>query len=361
MNINSWRSVSKRFGVLAVLLLVACGKDGGTGGPDVLECEGEDIYGPLGGVIEITDSGSQFYGLRIVIPAGALDECRSLYVDDRYVGDLPTGCSGYSRSDAQFDLSTGGDKPYDLELEFQFPVDGMTIGPDEHPCAFGYDERTAEWNVIMPDEYDGSTMTVRTTYLDVWMWGKINREQIETDLLIGAVQEKYGEDTWNSALSGIAEAINVMHTLYVDQSCSTWTRMRDEDLPGLIDEQVLVLESFQSEVAQCGACDLFSDEFGSELSSYLLAKVTILTSDLWDFYTGGAAGYLPWLGDVDFIMWVNRIIAYTFIESQACNFECITDEVGLGVCEAYVMHRVYIVTRLMIALAINGDFWITCP
>ncbi len=361
MKSNSRIVRSKTFSFLVVLFLMACGDDGGGPGSSVLVCEGDDIYGPAGGVVEVTDPGSLFYGLRIVIPAGALDECRSLYVDDGFVSDLPQGCSGYPSYQAQFDLSTGGDKPYDLELEFQFPVTGMTIGPDEHPCAFGYDNRTQEWNVIMPDEYDGSTMTVRTTYLDMWMWGKINRESIETDLLIGAVQEKYGEEAWNSALSGIAEAINVMHTLCVDQSCSTWTRMRDVDLPGLIDQQVIVLESFQSEVAQCGACDLFSDEFGTELSSYLLAKVTILTSDLWDIYTGGGAGYLPWLGEIDFMMWVNRIIAYTFIESQACDFDCITDEVGLGVCEAYVMHRVYIVTRLMVALAISGDFWITCP
>ncbi len=361
MKINSWRFGSKTLGILAVLLLATCGKDEVTNDPDVLVCEGENVYGPQGGVIEITDTNSQFYGLRIVIPAGALNECRSLYVDEGFVSFLPAGCSGYSRSDAQFDLSTGGDKPYDLELEFQFPVANMTVGPDEYPCAFGYDNRTGKWNVIMPDEFDGSTMTVRTTYLDMWMWGKINRETIATEYLIGAVQEKFGDEAWNSALSGIAEAINVMHTLYVDQTCATWTRMRDVDLPGLIDEQVLVLESFQSQVAQCGACDLFSDEFGSELSSYLLAKVTILTSNLWDLYTGGGAGYLPWLGEVDFIMWVNRIVAYTFIESQACNFDCITHEVGLGVCEAYVMHRVYIVTRLMVALAISGDFWITGP
>ncbi len=361
MKINSRIVRSKTFSFLVVLFLMACGEDGGSPGSSVLECEGEDIYGPAGGVIEITDINSAFYGLRIVIPAGALDECRSLYVDEGFVSDLPAGCAAYPNYNAQFDLSTGGDKPYDLELEFYFPVTGMAIGAGEAPCAFGYDERAGKWNVIMPDAFDGATMTVRTTYRDKWMWGKMNLDVVSTDNLIGAMKEKYGEETWNSAISGIAEAIDVLKTLYVDHTCQTWTRMRDVDLPDLIQEQENVLSSFQSQIGQCGTCDLFSEEFGLDLSDYITAKTVILTSDLWNLFTGGWAGYLPFLSEVDLFMKLDRLIALTFIESQTCNYACITKELGLGVYEAYVMHRVYMVTQLVVVLAIDGDFWVSCP
>ena len=85
---------SKTFSILVVLFLTACGDDSRSPvHAPVYECEGEDVYGPEGGTIEITDANSAFYGLRIVIPAGAIDGCRSFYVDECFVSDLPKGCT----------------------------------------------------------------------------------------------------------------------------------------------------------------------------------------------------------------------------------------------------------------------------
>ena len=251
------------FIILVVFFLSACGEDSGLPGPPLFECEREDLYGPQGGEIEITDVSSFIYGLRIVIPAGALDECRSLWVEEGYAPVLPIGCGSYRSRGyrAEFGLETGGDEPYDLELEFYFPVTGMVIGSGESPCAFGYDQRAGKWNVIMPDGFDGTTMMVKTTYHDYWKWGKMNLDVVSAENLIGAMKEKYGEETWNSAISGIAEAIDVLETLYVDRTCQTWTRMRDVDLPDLIQTQENILLSYQSQIGQCGTCDLFSEEF----------------------------------------------------------------------------------------------------
>ena len=189
----------------------------------------------------------------------------------------------------------------------------------------------------------------------------MNLDVVSAYNLIGAMKEKYGEETWNSVISGIAEAIDVLETLYVDRTCQTWTRMRDVDLPDLIQTQENILLSYQSQIGQCGTCDLFSEEFGLDLSEYIMAKIAILTSDLWSLFTGGRVGYLPFLSDIDFFMRLERLIAISFIESQACDYSCVTKELGLGVYEAYAMHHVYMVTQLMVALAIDGDFWVTCP
>jgi hypothetical protein len=352
---------SKTFSILAALFLTTCADNGGSPESTVNECEGLDVYGPAGGTIQITDTTSAFYGLRIVIPAGALDECRSLYVDEGFASGFPNGGIAYPDYNAQFDLSTGGDKPYDLELVFYFPVQGMAIGSGESPCAFGYDERTGKWNILLPDNFDGNTMMVRTTYRDKWTWGKMDLNVVSTENMIGAVKEKFGEEAWNSAINGIAEAINVLETLHVDRTCQTWTRMRDMDLPNLIQTQKNILLNYQSQLGSCGTCDLLSEQFGLELSKYITAKTAILTADLWNLFTGSWAGYLPFLSDIDLFMNMERFVAVSFIESQECNYSCVTEELGLGVYTTYAVHYVYMVTHLMVALAIDGDFWVTCP
>ena len=346
---------------MVFLLLSACGEDSNSPGPSLIECDGEDLFGPEGGTIEITDVSSEFNGLRIVIPADALDDCRSLYVDEGFVSFLPKGCIGYPDQDAQFNLMTGGDEPYGLELEFHFPVTGMVIEPGETPCAFGYDDRAEKWKVILPDRFDGTTMTVKTTYHDTWMWGKIDLDVVSSENLVGAMKEQYGEETWNSVIGGIVEAIDVLETLYVDRTCQTWTRMRDVDLPDLIQTQKNILVSYQSQIEKCGTCNLFSLEFGLDLSGYLLAQTVILTADLWDLFIGDWAGFMPFLSHLDFFINMERFIAISFIESQECDYPCVTRELGLDVYSTYALHLVYMVTQYMVTLAIDGDFWVDCP
>jgi len=352
---------SKALGTLLLLFLTTCSNNSEPSGPAADECEGEDIFGPAGGTIEVTDTKSVFYGLRIVIPAGALEDCRSFYINEGFAAGFPNGGVAYTMSNAQFDLSTGGDKPYETELEFYFPMKGMEIDSTEAPCAFGYDERVGKWSPILPDSYNGTTMMVKTTYRDKWTWGKMDLDVISTENLIEAVKEKYGEEAWTTAVGGIIKAIDVMKTLYVDRTCQTWIRMRDTDLPNLIEIKKGSLQSYQSQIGVCGTCNLFSDQFGLELSKYIVAKIIILTADLWDLFVGNWAGYMPFLSDVDLLMSMQRYIALAFIWQQECDYACVTKELGLGVYETYAMYYVYSATQLMVALAIENGFWVSCP
>lgn len=355
---------SKTSIILIILLLTACGGDdeptGPPGGVDE-ECIGENLYGPEGGTIEISGRGNFLDGLRIVVPKGALDDCRSLYVDEGYAAWPAQGFIGITRPDDQFNLGTGGEKPYGLELAFHFPVTGMVVEEGETPCAFGYDDRTDEWNVILPDSNDGTTMTVTTTYHDTWMWGKIDLNTVSTEHLTGAMEEQYGEEMWDTVISGVIEAIDVMETLYVDQSCATWTRVRDVDLPPMIGTERDLLVSFQSQIDTCGTCDLFSLDFGLDLSRYLLARIAILASDLWDVFLGDWAGYMPYLSHLEFGLHMQRYIAVAFIENQNCSYPCVTQELGPNVYVHYALYHVYLVTHTVIDLAINNDFWVVCP
>jgi hypothetical protein len=371
--------------ILVALLLSACGEDSSAPNLDDvndIDCP-EWSIGPEGGTIEIrtvTPYNSRFSGVSIVVPAGALDDCRSFSINPAWVSDVPVGC--IADYHYQFSLTTGGDQPYDLELEFHFPVTDQSnvtgegpyvvVGEGEFPCAFGYDSGAGTWNVILADSFDGTTMTVKTTYYNYWTWGKISLDHVSTENLIGAVQEQYGDSTWNWLVGGIGDAIEVLKTLYVDRTCPTWTRMRDVDLPYLIQTQENILLSYQSQLdtcqAQvdtclgiCGTCDLFSLDFGLDLSAYVLANLAILGADLWDAFFGDWTGFMPFLGDIQFFFALERICAIAFIEAQECDYSCVTRELGAGVYATYALHHVYLVTQFLVGLAIDNAFWVECP
>ena len=347
---------------LAMFFLSACG--GGDITPPEDDCIGEGLFGPEGGTIEVTDPDHLFYGLRIVIPKGALDECRAMSVGKGFSKDLPNGCRVYPHWSTHVSMAAGGgEQPYDAELEFYFPVSGIPVDEGESICAFGYDSRTEEWIIILPDRIEGSTMMIKTTYLDYFAWGKIDLDAVSSENLIGAVRNKYGDHTWDSVISGITEAIGILETLYVDRTCATWTMVRDVDLPPLIQARRDLLTSYQSHIGQCGTCDLFSIDFGLDLSKYLLAKTAILAADLWDLFFGQWAGFMPFLSSVEFGIEVQKFIAMSFIEQQAkiCDYSCVTENLGLSVYSTYAVYHVYLVTHYIISLAIDNEYWVACP
>jgi hypothetical protein len=113
---------------------------------------------------------------------------------------------------------------------------------------------------------------------------------------------------------------------------------------------------YQSKLGACGSCDLFSEQFGLQLSQYVMAKIAILTADLWNLITSGKAGYIPFLGDIDLLFKIERFIAYAFIEQQQehyCNFPCVTENLGLGVYAYYATYHVYSIAELFVVLSIQ--------
>jgi len=124
-----------------------------------------------------------------------------------------------------------------------------------------------------------------------------------------------------------------------------------------------LLISYQYDIGPCGTCDLFSIDFGLDLSKYLLAKTVILAADLWDLFFGKWAGYMPFLSTVDFGITIEKFIAISFIENQAkiCDYACVTQELGLSVYSTFAIYQVYLVTHQLVSLAIDKGYWAICP
>jgi hypothetical protein len=353
------------------LFLPTCGGGGG-GGRDAGEI-GDDSptppspYGPVtigaaGG--EVTEMQETFptYGVKYVIPAGALTEDRVFSTWYKFSWErakLPDGFIPYPDQQSCPELVVSGNKPYGLNLTISFPVKGMTVAANEKACAIAYDSRLSKWIIIVPNSVDANTMTVTTTYRDYWMWGKMNLDVIATEHLVGAVKERYGEEVWNNAISAIATAINTLNTLKVDRTCQSWTNVRG-DLQNLINGEKQMLLNYQSQLGSCGTCDLLSEQFGLDLTKYVTAKIAIFVSERWDEIMGGTwlVG-LPFVGQVDFMFQLERFVAYAFLESMQCNYTCVTQKLGLPVYAHYAIHNVYLVTQLVVVLAIE-DGWV-CP
>jgi hypothetical protein len=343
-----------------LFVFTGCGQDSSGG---KWEMPGSKTYtyevGPDGDVIVIKDYSS-IDGLMLDIPPGALDRKTTITITS-YVDTpaLPDGLEKNYFPELELDCA----EPFQKPVLLKFPVLRDNIDDENMLSAFYWNVDTGNWQLVVPESVDDGNglLIVKTDHFSYWTWGNINLDDISSENLIGAMKEKYGEQTWDSVIGGIIEAIDILETLYVDRTCPTWTRVRDEELPDLIQIKKDLLVSYQSQIAQCGTCNLFSLDFGLDLSKYLLAKTVILTSDLWDLFFGQWAGFMPFLGNVEFGIAMERFIAISFIENQICDYACVTKELGLSVYSTYAIHHVYMITHYMVSLAIDNDFWVACP
>ncbi len=342
--------------ILSLSILFSCG-----GGDDLDLSSGWTMpdnsvtIGASGGEVSETDSSSPIYGAKVTVPAGALTQDRSFEIDEKFFRyPLPDGFIPYPSSNACFELIVSGEKPYGLNLTISFPVKGMTVADNEKACAIVYDSRAGKWIILTPDSIDTNTMTIATTYRDYWMWGKMNLDVIDREYVIGAAKERYGENVWNSAVDSIATAINELNKLRIDKTCSTWTESRNKLRNELIPHERDILEQYQIQLGNtCGACDLLSAEFGFELTNYTAAKIAILSHDIWELMTGGKAGYLPVVSDIDFLFDLEKFVALAFIESQKCQYDCVSKNLGLAVYAHYSIYYTYMIAHLFVTIVIE--------
>lgn len=290
----------------------------------VYECEGENVYGPAGGTVEVTDTNSVFYGLSIVIPAGALDDCRSFSIDEWFfISDLPNGCIAYPDYNAQFGLSTGGDEPYDLELEFYFPVNGMTVEPGELACAFGYDERTGKWNIIMPDSINDTTMAVKTNYHDAWMWGKIIAKLVDEEYLIPVIDREYGTGTYDAFVAEVEKLNSQLQDENFTLTCTNIVAFKDGFLENTKNEYKEKLDAYQSQIYDCGDCDIFTEEFIDELYYFFQ---NYLNYEVYSFYEAFGPEIL--ICDDMLLLALKQSAYSSMMKGMDCSLPCITDTVG---------------------------------
>jgi hypothetical protein len=326
------------------------------------ECNTNHICGPAGGEVgKVSRPDSYLPPVRIVVPPGALDQERSFQIEDTfygYVPSLPWGFIAYPDSlghPATFGLETGGDLPYDLGLYFYFPVEGMTIGPREIPSAFGYDERTGKWGIVLPDTIDSNTLTVRTNYREKWSWGKIVLDDVETEHLFPALEEKLGKDEWAAIAAKFGEFFDHPEFQQVELTCESLTNYRNIFLESMKQQYRQLLETWKAQFGyRCGICDVFSERFTENCKLWVVGKILDIFVDV-----------LIYSGDLDIrqsLIAVSTLFVYDVMVKALglCDFDCLFKEGGWPFAFDLVAYYMCIAWQEAIDKAI-ATRWGTCP
>jgi hypothetical protein len=307
---------------ILVALLFSCGDDDGK---NVYDPEDEDyIYGPKGGEVTVADSTSFVYGTKVVILPGELDHLRSFWIEDAY-GTAPAPPNGFIPWPGQrsvFQLNTGGDKPYDLTMNFYFPVKGMAVDSGEVACAFAYNRELAKWTLVLPDSTKGGVLAARTTYREFWMWGKIVVDRVAKEYLIQVVDQRFGQGTWSAMETRIAEIYTKPDVQALQATCPSLIHFRDGFLEVSKQDYRNQLLTYQTLIAGCGTCDVLSDQFLTDAITYMENKIKIQWySLLTDSYgTGGDI--------VSLIMLWKMIDLCEEIDALPCDYKCVTETCG---------------------------------
>jgi hypothetical protein len=328
-----------------------------------IECSTTGYCGLAGGELSVTDPSSCAYGVRIVIPPGALDvvgdERRSFsIVDDPDYGlapPLPPGFIGHPNqfNPCGFALDTGGDLPYNVELYFYFPIQGMTIESGEMAFAFAYDERLGKWSLVLPESIGGSTMTVKANYRRVWKWGKIVFNQVPKEYLVQVIEEKYGADTWKVILARIDELYNNLKGQQVERTCASLINLRDgffEDWKQAFRPRLL---EYQAQFGACGACDVLSEQFSKDIFTYISNRLEV---EMWELLEQVA-------GDKELAVLYclfKQLQAWDEIAKLGCSPTCVTDVGGIDFWIDYASYYMGVFGQQLINLAIEQG-WVTCP
>jgi hypothetical protein len=109
--------------------------------------EAGGVVGTSGGFIEVTDSTSLLYGLKIEIPDGALN--KEVLISAEEATNLPPAPSYVSLTSTSFNLLPDGlifnpDYPVEVTVPYSF----ANIGPDDFVFVMRYDEPLSEWRDV---------------------------------------------------------------------------------------------------------------------------------------------------------------------------------------------------------------------
>lgn len=328
-----------------------------------IECSTTGYCGPAGGELSITNPGSCANGLRIVIPPGALDvagdERRSFtIVDDPDYGlapSLPPGFIAHPNyfNPCGFTLDTGGDFPYDVELHFYLPIQGLTVESGEKAFAFAYDERLGKWSLVFPESLGGSTMTVKANYRRVWKWGKIVLDQVPKGYLTEVIDKLYGVGMWNEVLTRLDEFYNSLSGQQVERTCASLIDIRDGFLELWKQSFRPTLLEYQARFGPCGTCDVLSEQFSEDIVTYVSDRMEI---EMWKILEAWADGKPL----AELYCLFKQLQAWDEILRLGCSPRCVNEIGGMPFWVEYASYYLGVFGQQLINLAIEQG-WVTCP
>ncbi|MBI5717031.1 MAG: hypothetical protein HZC37_05005 [Burkholderiales bacterium] len=335
---------------LALLVLFpqlwSCGGGGDSSPPD-------SSVGPEGGELAVNPSDPA-YGFKIVIPAGALSERRTIVIDGFLAAYPPTlpGPGLHRYAAGAVGLRTHGDKPYGLAMTVHAPLGTMAMAAGEIACLFGYDASTDTWHLMVPDavarDAAGSArISVTTTYHDYFAWGKVVLSEIPEVYLRQVVDARFGGGISAAAAAELARIAQRSEFAQVSPNRASLLAFRNGFLELFKQGQATYLLAEQAKLGACGtACDVLSDRFLDDAMSYAGNLIRI---KWWSFFVGDISTI------ADVLMWIHLINLYAANERFPCNYKCVTETCGGTFWQVYAGYWFAVICQELIDTAIaNG-------
>ena len=160
--------------VFSLMTFVGCGGGGGdegvapaSGGGTTTIFEAQETIGPSGGVVEVTDPSSPLYGVKIEIPAGALDSDTTIGIS------IPTSkpaipANNLTRIGDTIKLTPSGTK-FQIPVEITLPYDNNINENSEVIVSAIFDEISGTWEVptLLSVDEANNTITVELTHFSI--------------------------------------------------------------------------------------------------------------------------------------------------------------------------------------------------
>ena len=187
---------AKLFFILVLTLFFSCGGgggggDGGDDGPVATSFEKE--IGPEGGTLEVTDSSSPLYGIKIEVPPGALARESLIIISESYnAPTLPAGFQPHSIAAANI-TST---EPFLSDVRITFPVQGMPDPADPNDkgkilSALYYKTSESVWVPVSPVQVSASQLVIETDHLSIWERGTLTLTELEQETVRAYANEVF--------------------------------------------------------------------------------------------------------------------------------------------------------------------------
>jgi hypothetical protein len=187
---------------------------------DDMECPPWTI-GPEGGVLEDTIPESPYYGVKIIIPEGALEHCNSLYFNEYFYWQYAAG--GFKpKYHKPFNFNLGifqdGDS---VHIRLSLPIKDIVISDSTSQilCAYHYDPLAPcylKWKIVLPTEITDSTMIIDSDcFYGTWSYGLVSLYEVDYECYLKPLMgDIVGEEKWQWVLSEIETVIDT--TIFAD-------------------------------------------------------------------------------------------------------------------------------------------------
>lgn len=331
---------------------------------ELVDCGPDYLLGPAGGVLTVDDPTNPSYGVTVEVAPGELDVCRTFSLSYDYLNValtpyLPYGfLPGTRRNEGVFEIETSWDPPYEAEITITFPLSGtdLNVGAGEVICAFYFDKTADSWRFVMPQsiDEDARTMTVVTTYREVWNWGRVDVQAMDRECLEAALKDQMGQSVLSEIITDIEGlATDIENENISLSSCTTLRSLQS----GLLEDFKQTAESWltaaKSEInPTCGSCDPLSSQFQDELVTFIEEKAEIWIMGMLADHTNSDM--------LAYFLKLDVLISYLQILDLSCDYGCVWDELGAGFWLDYCEYKMAIVLQEMIDWYIAMTPSLTC-